>query len=1336
MGASAGGIEAWQTFLDAVPPDSGIAFVLVLHLDPTRASHIAEILQGSTANLAITQATGPTRIEPDHAYVIAPNSKLHIAEGVLEVEPLAEREVRSGLVDYLFTSLAEAEGPRSAGVVLSGAGHDGTIGLRRIREAGGLTVAQDPATASTSSMPEAAIAANVVDLVLAPADIPAALIDFALHGRRPPRKDRPSGPAEVARGRGIDYIIQQLGEMADVDFADYKMGTLERRTRRRMGLVGIRSIEAYADYLADHPHELDALYRDVLIGVTRFFRDPPVWEQLAEVLPLVLADRDTAGMRAWVVGCGTGEEAYSLAILLHELLPPERHGEIQVYATDLNERALAAARRGVYSAGSLQHVSPQRRQRYFHERDGQVQVDRSLRDLVTFAPHNALRDAPFSRMDVVTCRNLLIYLRPHAHDELLKRLHFALRTGGLLVLGRAETLGRQTERFDAISKPHNIFRARGTRHHDRFEVRPRARGRVGGGQAAGPAAAAPVGNRSIDRDRRVEQFVLRERAPACVVVDSDLEIRHFYGPTMQYLAPPTGESRQDLLAWIRSGFYIPLRSALKQAVEGGQPVTTEGQINRDGMSQRVRCTVEPLPEAIAKGLYLVTFRDLGDPAPQNLDAQEPQEPLVRELEQELSDTRHELQVTIEQLESAAEQHHASNEEMQSLNEELQSSNEELEASKEELEALNEEMTTINRELEQKNAELRESNADLNALFVNTGIPTVFLDRHLRVRRFTAAATGLMHLVPSDIGRSIEHIKQRFVDGQTSDTAQEVLTTLEPDSSEIVTEHGSTYVRTIAPYRTEEDEVAGVCITFSDVTQQKRAAQASEAARIYAEAVIETVRTPVLVLDQHLRIVSANRAFRESFGSGDSTLGRTLSDTRHMAWNVPALDEIVEAVLADGTDVNDFEIRSQDRVVLTNIRPVDREDGSESVVVMSFEDVTHSREAQLQAERRAEELKEDARRKDQWIAMLGHELRNPVGAIGNAVALLKSEPPVSERQSRAVEVIGRQVTHMAGLLDDLLDAARIISGKLDIERRPVDVAEIGEWAADSIRGLVEEKEHEFSVALPPSGTVWVLGDPLRLTEVIVNLLTNAAKYTEPRGQLWFDVGADADTVTIRVRDTGVGIPGELQNEIFEIFTQGPRTFSRTDRGLGLGLPLVRTLVELHGGSVSVISEGAGRGSEFRVALPRLRHSEHPLVPASLREVSAAQRQRRVLIVDDEPDVADTLGLLLQARGHEARWTTDGVAALEAAGELQPEIALLDLGLPGMDGYELARRLREAFPSVRLIAITGYQRDADRLQEAGFDDHLIKPIDTGALLALIEETGPGGEPGAGRRAGDHE
>jgi two-component system CheB/CheR fusion protein len=1313
VGASAGGIEACKDLFAAMPEDSGLAFIVVLHLDPTHASHIAEILQSHAKQLRVSQADDTVRLDAGHVYVIAPNSKLKLADGTLEVEPLAENEARGQLVDRLFSSLAESEGSRAVGIVLSGAGSDGTEGLRKIKAAGGLTIVEDPDSAASSGMPQSAIDAGLADAVLTAQAIPQALLRFANGGVRPAesakhvrsRKSRPDHP------KGFQRILEQLGMVAGGNFEDYKLGTLERRTLRRMTLKGMDDFESYSAYLDQHPDELDNLYRDVLIGVTEFFRDPDVWGRLRTELPALLESRGQPGLRAWVPGCATGEEAYTLAILCHEALPAAERGKLQIFATDLNERALAVARRGIYQVEKLKAVSRELSERHFNHYDGQLQVDQRIRDCLTFAPHDVLNDPPFSKMDIVSCRNLLIYLKPNAHERLLKRLHFALRKGGLLVLGRSENIGRHARLFEDVSKTDSLYRARAVRRQERFEVVPRTTERVPADERAALPEAPQMSLKAAGANRRLEPYILRHHTPACVVVNPEFEIQNFYGPTERYLVPPVGESRSDLLAWIRPGFYIRLRAALQQAADSGEASTTEGQINRNGEVQRVQCTIDGMPASTGtEGSFLITFQDVGDAVPRKLADTNTDEPLVRELELELLDTRRELQSAIEQLDAAGEEHRAGHEELLSLNEELQSSNEELQASKEELEALNEEMNTINRELEDKNTRLRAANSDLDQLFLSTGIPTVFLDRELNVRRFTPTTTDVMHLVPSDVGRSIEHVKERFPEGQTAQRVRQVYRTLEMDVSEVSIDRKS-YIRKILPYRSDSDGLEGVCITFVDITEQKRAIKVRETARKHAEAIIEAVRGPLLVLDQDLRVVFVNKVFQDTFGPGDDLIGRAFEEAGDR-WAVPQILDLYRAVLAGDRQVDDYEFERAGRTIFLNARKVARPDES-SWIVLSFEDVTDRQDSLRESERQAAKLKEDAKRKDLWIAMLGHELRNPMGAISNGIQLLKAGIS-SERQRRVVEMMQRQALQMSRLLDDLLDAAKVLAGNLSIERELVDLCDVAHWALDSTRSLVEANKNELSVSLPPPGTVWVLGDGVRLTEIVDNLLTNAVKYGKPGGRILLEVKADADAAIITVQDSGIGISSAFLSRIFDTFTQGPRPAHRAGPGLGIGLSVVRSLVHLHGGRVEASSPGEGNGSTFKVTLPRI-HKGRRSTDLDTRPMP----KRRILLVDDEPDAADSLRELLETQGHDVAAVTDVADAAAIARQFRPEIALLDLGMPGIDGYELAQQLRDDGSEIVLIAVSGYAEDSERLAASGFDHFVSKPVDIKRLSYLLAE-----------------
>ncbi len=692
-----------------------------------------------------------------------------------------------------------------------------------------------------------------------------------------------------------------------------------------------------------------------------------------------------------------------------------------------------------------------------------------------------------------------------------------------------------------------------------------------------------------------------------------------------------------------------------------------------------------------------------------------------DLQAELQDTREELRTAVDQLRTATEEHSASYEELLALNEELQSSNEEIEASKEELQSLNEELTTINRQLEERNEELRLLTADLNNLLVSANVPTLFLDRELRIRRFTPACAAVMHIVPSDVGRALPDIKMEVRDDTLLSDAVRVLVDPAPLEAEVSSEDGRWFLRRVLPYRTDHESVGGLCITFHEITVQKRAAATSEYARLYAEAIIQTSRTPLLVLDMNHQLVSANAAFYTTFQvDPEHTEGRRIYELGNRQWDIPRVRALLEEALLRGREIRDYDVdhlfeQIGWRSMRLNAQVMAR-DGRPDLILLSIEDVTDLRQAEREAQSRAEELALDDRRKDEFLAMLGHELRNPLSALTNGLDLLRLNGGPREPIRAMME---RQTRRMTAMLDQLLDVARVISGKFELTSEVADLVEVAGAAVESVRPILATGEHELTVSMPPAGTVLVLGDAIRLAQVVENLLGNAAKYTENGGRIWLSLTASRETVKVAVRDNGIGMEPEVVAHMFDLFTQAPVSLHRAKGGLGLGLALVRSLVQMHGGEVEATSAGPGRGTEVVVTLPRL-HRGQLAASGDEPPAAAAPHSRRILVVDDEADAAEALVELLNLQGHQARSALDGAAALAAARELAPEVVLLDLGLPIMNGYEVAIRLRELLgKSVLLVALTGYQDDRVRLRAAGFDGHLLKPTSLDKLYGMLAE-----------------
>jgi len=865
LGASAGGLEAFTRFFEAMPSDRGIAFVLIQHLDPTHESLTAELL-GKHTKMPVRQLAGDIPVEANHVYVIPPNKYLSISEGVLHLTPPpAERRGIRMPIDHFFRSLAADQQERAIGILLSGTGTDGTLGLKEIKTVGGMAIAQDPRSLQHGGMPQSAIANDAVDYVLPVEKMPEILLKYARHPYV--TADRLQPPAESGAD-DLTRILALLRTRLRFDFTAYKKGTLLRRVRRRMSL---RHVEGTADYLRllrGDGNELTALFKDLLIGVTRFFRDPPAWQFLEEhVLPIVGSEQDrSAPIRVWAPGCGTGEEAYSLGMALIERVQAAKHGRpIQIFASDVDDEALEFARAGVYPESIAADIPAGRLSRFFLVGENSYRVNKELREAVIFAKQNLIADAPFSQLDLISCRNLLIYLEPDAQKRLIALFHFALNEGGYLFLGNAESIGTAEDLFDTVSKKWRIYRRIGPTHLDRVYVPVMAQ------SAPTPQAEArpPLPLATNQVLARVQRTLLDRYAPASVVINRHYEIVFFSGPVDHYLTQPPGPPTHDLIARLRDGLQTRLRTLVHTAISRGQPQVAAGaRVRRNGAWHRVRVTVEPLTGATeTEGLLLVSFADVEPEAgpsavPEATAAagREAEESVVRQLEDELRTSREDLQSTIEELATANEELKAANEEVMSVNEELQSTNEELETSKEELQSLNEELSTVNAQLQTKVDELERVNNDLGNLLTSTNIATVFLDLQLRIRRFTPAATRLFTLIDSDVGRPLSDITQKFVDPTLLTDAQAVLDRLIPCQAEIQGADRRRYVRQVLPYRTRDSRIDGVVLTFSDV-----AADALQAARSELEgalrslqAVLDTAADAIITIDHAGTVLSFNR----------------------------------------------------------------------------------------------------------------------------------------------------------------------------------------------------------------------------------------------------------------------------------------------------------------------------------------------------------------------------------------------------------------------------------------------------------------------------------------------
>ncbi|HVK11841.1 MAG TPA: chemotaxis protein CheB, partial [Gemmataceae bacterium] len=1295
IGASAGGLEALERLFEATPVDSGLAFVVVQHLSPDFKSLTNDILARRT-RLPIRVVEDGMPLLPDAAYLIPPRKDMIVRGGRLLLTDKDLDQLVALPIDHFLRSVAQEAGDRAVAVILSGTGSDGSRGVRDVRQAGGLVVVQDPDTAKFDGMPRSALDAVPDALVLAPEAIPAALARHALPG-----SGANAAADEAAPAPGVDRVFRLLRDAYGIDFSFYKPETVARRLERRLGLSETPGLDAYARRLADDPAELNLLYKDLLIGVTRFFRDEEAFARIGrEVLPALLG-RLPAGdeFRLWVAGCATGEEAYSLAVLVREAadaLP--RPVPVKIFATDAHRASLDTAGAGVYPEAALAGMSPERLTRFFTRTAGGYQVSAELRKMVVFAQHNVLKDAPFTRLDLVACRNLLIYFQPAAQKRVLSLFHFALKTGGALFLGPSETTGEVGDEFEPIDPHWRVYRKR---RDVRLPTDLRLTAAAVARPAPGPTAAAdPHLSTAYDA-------LLDLHMPPALLVNERGELAQTFSGASKYLKLRDGRVTTDLLSLVDPEFRTALSGALPRAFKELAEVTFRGLRVYPPEGERViDVTVRPVRNRRGGVTHAVVQVDeVGTPAPahdppREIDLGQASREQILTLEAELRHTRENLQAMIEEMET-------SNEELQATNQELTAANEELQSTNEELHSVNEELYTVNGEFQKKIAELTQLSADMDNLLASTGVHTIFLDRDLCLRKFTPKIAETFNLLPQDVGRRIDHFTYTIDHPGLLTDLQAVLDRPTPVERQVRDRRGNWFLLRILPYRAGL-AIDGVVLTLVDLGEVKRVEAEARRKDAQLDGILRHSPNWVFIKDLSGRYQVADESFRRAVGR--DPVGLTAHDLfpPETARLVTAGDDRVIELGEDDQAEVVIPLADGPHTFLATKFPV-RDEGGRVVGVGGIKtDVTDIR----QAERTA---RETVAQRDRFLAMLSHELRNPLAAVLNAAELaLRGGGNVAHW----LGVIARRARHTARLVDDLLDVARFAHDKVDVRRRPVDLGQ-------TVAGVLEEARPWFDeaglalVADGPGGPLPVDGDPDRLEQVQVNLLRNAAKYTPAGGRVWYALGADGDRAVIRVRDTGVGIPADVLPRVFEPFVQADETLDRASGGIGVGLALVKAIVERHGGTVEARSDGPGRGSEFVVRLPLLPASADPAVGAA-PPPAATGCPLRLLVVEDDPDLRGSLAGLLELDGHAVRVAADGTAGLAALDAGPVDAALLDIGLPGLDGYELARRIRNRpGPAPFLIALTGYGRAADRTaaMAAGFDAHLTKPFNPDDLARVL-------------------
>ncbi|MHB8124371.1 MAG: chemotaxis protein CheB [Desulfitobacteriaceae bacterium] len=956
IGASAGGLDAITRLLEKLPKDTGMAFVLVQHLDPNHKSSLTGILSRITT-MTVSEVENKTVVRPNHVYIIPPDKAMTVTQGILNLVPREDRARPFMPIDYFLESLANDQGSKAIGVILSGTASDGSWGLKEVKNVGGITFAQKPQTAKYNSMPLNAITTGVVDFVLPPEDIACELVEIA----RFSVYDTKTAETKKIFTTGNDELKQIftiLRKTSGTNFSEYRELTIQRRTLRRMVLNKIEKLGDYVDYLLQNPVEVGELYQDILINVTSFFRDPEAFETLKSLaFPAIMKNKaPREPVRIWVTGCSTGEEAYSIAIVLMEFLGDDAvNTPIQIFATDINNMLIEKARVGLFPKSIMEDVSLERLRRFFVKVDGGYQISKTVRDMCIFARQEMVKDPPFSQLDLISCRNVIIYFGPAMQKKLFPVFHHSLKKEGFLFLGTSESVGTYANLFNLEDKKHKLYSKKAITTPLIYEFTASEYVAATIENLEKISRSSPDAGLNFNVIEEADRIVLDQYAPAGVIVNRDLEIIQFRGRTGAYLEPAAGRPSLKLFKMVRDGLSLGLLSAINQAKKENIPVKKEGlQVIYNGRANRVNVDVIPIGEMHNKEEYFLVLFEIV--VPQAL----PEDSAVAGLEQavwgdesselislehELIATKENLQCVIEQYELTNEKLRAANEEIQSSNEELQSMNEELETAKEELQSSNEELMTLNDEAQSRNQELSKTSSDLFNLFRSINIPVVMLSNNLHIRRFNPAAEKVFNLIATDAGRPITDINTNFNNYDLEQAILEVIDTLISKEEEVQDRYGHWYSVQIRPYRTLENKIDGVVIAYVDIDTSKKILALSQEAREYAEAIVETVREPLLVLDANLHVKSANKAFFQTFMvTPEETADKSIFDLGNGQWNIPALRVLLEDILCEKNRFEGYEVVHDFpnvgyKKMLVNARRIVGSNNQTNLILMAIEDIT-------------------------------------------------------------------------------------------------------------------------------------------------------------------------------------------------------------------------------------------------------------------------------------------------------------------------------------------------------------------------------------------------------------
>ncbi len=1363
IGASAGGLDAFTQLLRNLPSVTGMGFVLIQHLAPEHDSQLSEILRRTT-QMPVNEAQDGMRIVPNSVYVIPPNTLMTLEQGILRLEPRRRVRGKYMVIDGFFSSLAADRGENAIAVLLSGSNEDGTVGLGVIKSAGGVTFAQELASAEFPTMPMIAIASGYVDFVLAPAEIAAELVIISQKSSESQETinaaiamdeiDEPSTAIFANSGETLAHIFTLLLNRMGVDFSHYKQGTIRRRIARRMGLLNLRDLETYREFLQAHPDEVEKLYHDILINVTSFFREPDSFTVLQQlVFPTICQNKAIdAPIRIWVAGCSTGEEVYSIAMCLLEFFGnrPVKH-PIQIFATDISEIAISKARLGIYSHEALVDISPERLRHFFTQVQDGYQIGKSVRELCVFARQNLTSDPPFSRLDLISCRNMLIYLEPVLQKKVMPIFHYALNPDGFLMLGSSEGVGSAADLFAIADKKNRIYKSKPTTPRLNFNFV----------KSAYVNESLSLLKRNVpEPESNLEQIadrvVLSQYAPVGVIVNVDLDILQFRGQTSQYLEPAAGKASLNLLKMARPELMLELRSILYDAKRQNVPVAKD---DIEMSTLLVKINVIPI-QSDNDPYFLVLFesraKPILSPNPVPPPVSKSRKERQTEISIEVARLTHELFKTKEYLRSIIDAQEATNQDLKvaseeylSSNEELQSANEELETAKEEIQATNEELSTINDEIRDRNNQLNFVNNDLQNLLKSVNIPILMLSGDLRIRRFTPMAEQAFNLITSDVGRPFSDIQTNIGVPNLMSLIIEVMDTLIPFEQDVQNRSGHWDILRIRPYRTTDNVIDGVVISLFDIDLLKHSVIELSFSRNYANAIIETLRQPLIVLDDYLQVVTANHAFYTVFQmSADLTEHQSLFDLGEGEWNIPKLRSLLNDILTLDVSVQDYEITQNfaqlgTRTMLLNACQIEQANQGKMILI-AIEDITERKlqKQQLMAQNQAlseaiAASKAANQAKSKFLGNISHELRTPLNSIMGFSQLLQDNSSLDEEAKEFISIVYKSGEHLFALIKDLLDISKIEADKMELDPNLLDLANFLKTTMDMVWLKALQKNltliPDFAADLPET----IFADEKRLRQVLINLLSNAIKFTSV-GEINFTVrkiysdNPNRKLIQFAISDTGAGIAAPELAKIFLPFEQVGEVAVKTE-GTGLGLAISQDIINRMGGEINVVSQfGVGSIFSFELELstpqimglsplsipemppnPEARGLSPSPIPQTKNLLEAAEipltpspspkqvekRIMSILVAEDVTYNQMLIKLFLQKLGYQPEIASNGLEVLAKLREERYDVILMDIQMPQMDGMETTRRIVAEYAEgdrPYIIAVSANSSSEDQAQ----------------------------------------